>query len=288
MFDLKEYQRKAINELLASFKIMLARPETRKVCVFQSPTGSGKTLMTAKFISELILENPGEDFCFLWVSIGKGELHLQSKRSLEKVFSGNPVVNLLESEFHGSRNCIEKNEVLVVNWEKLRTKDRDGDWKNVLMRDGEVINLREILENTRQMRKIILIIDESHYGATAERTIELRDEIDANIVLEMSATPKFEPKNRDIQIGLAGFVYVEPQQVIDEGMIKKEIIINDDIEKIADNEMDSQELVLTAAVNRKGLRRPRIEYQPSRSGSDPKFDRWRVEEAGDLRFPLSE
>jgi len=251
MFELKQYQRKAVNELLATFKQMLARPETKKICVFQSPTGSGKTLMTAKFISELILENPNDDFCFLWISIGRGELHLQSKKSLEKVFAGHPSVNLLENEFHGSRSRIDKNEVLVVNWEKIRTKDREGDWKNVLMRDGEVINFREILANTRERCKIILIIDESHYGASAERTIELRDEIDADIVLEMSATPKFEPKNRDIQIGLAGFVYVEPQEVIDEGMIKKEIIINHDIERIADNEIDSQELVLKAAFDKR-------------------------------------
>ena len=248
MFDLREYQRKAVNELLQSFSAMLAREETKKICVFQAPTGSGKTLMTAIFISELIKENPSEDLCFLWVSIGKGELHLQSKKALDKVFRGFPEVNLLDTEFHGGRKTINRNEVVVVNWEKLRTKERSTDeWKNLLMRDGEVINFREILSNTRSERKIVLIIDESHYGASAERTTELRDEIDANIVLEMSATPKFEPKNRDIQIGLAGFVYVEPQVVIQEGMIKKEIIINDSLEKIVDDEVDSQEIVLRAA-----------------------------------------
>jgi type III restriction enzyme len=248
MFELREYQRKAVNELLQSFSAMLAREETKKICVFQAPTGSGKTLMTAIFISELIKENPSEDLCFLWVSIGKGELHLQSKKALDKVFRGFPEVNLLDSEFHGGRKTINRNEVVVVNWEKLRTKERSTDeWKNLLMRDGEVINFREILSNTRSERKIVLIIDESHYGASAERTTELRDEIDANIVLEMSATPKFEPKNRDIQIGLAGFVYVEPQVVIQEGMIKKEIIINDSLEKIVDDEIDSQEIVLRAA-----------------------------------------
>ena len=74
MFELREYQRKAVNELLQSFSAMLAREETKKICVFQAPTGSGKTLMTAIFISELIKENPSEDLCFLWVSIGKGEV----------------------------------------------------------------------------------------------------------------------------------------------------------------------------------------------------------------------
>jgi type III restriction enzyme len=30
---------------------------------------------------------------------------------------------LLEEEFFGSRRSIDKNEVVVVNWEKLYTKD---------------------------------------------------------------------------------------------------------------------------------------------------------------------
>ena len=69
MFELRDYQRKAVNELLQSFSSMLAREETKKICVFQAPTGSGKTLMTAIFISELIKENPSEDLCFLWVRV---------------------------------------------------------------------------------------------------------------------------------------------------------------------------------------------------------------------------
>jgi len=60
----------------------------------------------------------------LWVSIGKGELHKQSKKSLDRIFDGFPSVNLLEQEFFGSRTYIEQNEVVVVNWEKIRSKNR--------------------------------------------------------------------------------------------------------------------------------------------------------------------
>jgi type III restriction enzyme len=252
MFELKNYQRTAVDNLLSAFGKMLGKEEMKKVCVFQAPTGSGKTLMTATFIYELIKSNPQEDLCFLWISIGKGDLHLQSKNALDKILGGFPEVNLLETEFNGGRSVINRNEVIVVNWEKLRTKDRITDeWKNIIMRDGEVTNFREVLANTRNQRKIILIIDESHYGASAERTTELRNEIDANIILEMSATPRFEPSNKDIQLGLAGFVFVDPKLVIDEGMIKKEIVINDGLAEIADDEVDSQELVLRAAFQKR-------------------------------------
>ena len=219
---------------------------------FSAPTGSGKTLMTAKFIEEIIKELPNDDLCFVWVSIGKGDLHLQSKHSLEQVFSGSPRVSLVEEEFTGGRERIVRNEVVVVNWEKLRSKDREtGDWKNVLMKDGEKLNFRDVLTKTREQRKVILIIDESHIGATAERTNELRDEINADVILEMSATPKINPDPRDLARGTAGYVFVEPKDVIDEGMIKKELIINEKIDEITDNEADSQEVVLEAAYKKR-------------------------------------
>ena len=250
--NLKNYQEKAVGELIASFKLLLTKDEQKKVCVFQAPTGSGKTLMTAKFIEELIRELPETDLCFVWVSIGKGDLHLQSKHSLEHIFGGAPRVSLVEEEFTGGRERIVRNEVVVVNWEKLRSKDRaTGDWKNVLMKDGEKLNFRDVLAKTREQRKVILIIDESHIGATAERTNELRDEINADVILEMSATPKIKPDPRDLARGTAGYVFVEPKDVIDEGMIKKELIINEKINEITDNEADSQEIVLEVAYKKR-------------------------------------
>ena len=250
--NLKNYQETAVGELIATFKTLLTKEEQKKVCVFQAPTGSGKTLMTAKFIEEIIREVPEMDLCFVWISIGKGELHLQSKHSLERVFGGAPRVSLVEEEFTGGRERIIRNEVVVVNWEKLRSKDREtGDWKNILMKDGEKLNFRDVLSKTREQRKVIMIIDESHIGATAERTNELRDEINADVILEMSATPRITPDPRDLARGTAGYVFVEPKDVIDEGMIKKELIINEKIDEITDDEADSQEVVLQTAYKKR-------------------------------------
>lgn len=256
--NLKNYQEKAVGELIATFKTLLTKEEQKKVCVFQAPTGSGKTLMTAKFIEEIIREVPEMDLCFVWISIGKGELHLQSKHSLERVFGGAPRVSLVEEEFTGGRERIIRNEVVVVNWEKLRSKynkdegnHKKGDWKNILMKDGEKLNFRDVLFKTREQRKVIMIIDESHIGATAERTNELRDEINADVILEMSATPKITFSHAEQARGTAGFVLVEPKDVIEEGMIKKELIINEKIDEITDDEADSQEVVLQTAYRKR-------------------------------------
>lgn len=256
--NLKNYQEKAVGELIATFKTLLTKEEQKKVCVFQAPTGSGKTLMTAKFIEELIREVPEMDLCFVWISVGKGELHLQSKYSLVKIFGGAPRVSLVEEEFTGGRERIVRNEVVVVNWEKLRSKynkddrnNKKGDWKNILMKDGEKLNFRDVLSKTREQRKVIMIIDESHIGATAERTNELRDEINADVILEMSATPKIKFSHAEHARGTAGFVLVEPKDVIEEGMIKKELIINEKIDEITDDEADSQEVVLQTAYKKR-------------------------------------
>jgi len=243
--NLKEYQEKAVDELTAKVSGLLKREGVGEVCIFQAPTGSGKTVMTAKFIEGLIREMPEDDLCFVWVSIGKGNLHLQSKHSLERIFGGSPRVSLIEEEFNGGRERIVRNEVVVANWEKLRTKDREsGDWKNVLMKDGEKINFREVLAKTREQRQIILIIDESHIGATAERTNELRKEINADVIVEMSATPTITQNIFEI-------VRVNPAEVIEEGMIKKELVINEGINKIENDEKDSQEVVLEMAYQKR-------------------------------------
>jgi type III restriction enzyme len=251
--ELKKFQREAVDELLGNIKLLISIPRENKICVLQSPTGSGKTVIVAKFIEELIKELPDDDLCFLWVSIGKGNLHYQSKESLDSIFDGFPLCTLVEEEFTGSRYVIEQNEVVVVNWEKLRSKDSDGNWKVKLMKDGERISFIEVLENTREYRKIILIIDESHYGFDTKRTIELKDIIKAEVTLEMSATPKLTPNMLGQQFldKTAYYYQVKAQDVIEQGMIKKELIINDGIGLILDDEITSQELVLEAAYQKR-------------------------------------
>lgn len=245
---LKDYQQKAVDEIVAAVRSLLKHEGRGEICVFKSPTGSGKTLMMAKAIQEIGRQLPEDDFCYLWVSIGKGDLHLQSKHSLESYFGGAPKVSLIEEEFGGSRTMIARNEVVVANWEKLRSRDRaTGEWKNTLMREGEKVNFLEVLEATRKKRQLILIIDESHVGAGAERTTELRDLIQADVAIEVSATPKTTVSASDTSRHQAEWVEVDPHDVIREGIIKKEIVINENLESLSRSAKDSQQLVLEVA-----------------------------------------
>jgi len=138
--------------------------------------------------------------------------------------------------------------VVVVNREKLRSKDNStGEWKNILMKDSEMYNFRELIQNTKKEGKtIIMIIDESHSNATSERALELRDEIvNADLTVEMSATPVLREGQYHEK------VTVQSNDVIDEGMIKKEIIINENLDKISKDEITSQELILESAYQKR-------------------------------------
>lgn len=244
MKELKNYQLNAISQLMG-FTDMFLNTQKNETIVFQSPTGSGKTVTMARYILELT-EKSTEDLCFLWISIGKGDLQVQSYKSVRKEIGDSIECSLLENEFFGSRDIINQNEIVFVNWEKIRTKDRKtNEFKNTLMKDWEQNNFPTILSNTRANRKIILIIDESHSSATTERAMEIRDEIIApDLTIEMSATPVFTSENINARVS------VEPTDVINEGMIKKEIIINDKIAELIekeDSEKTSELLVLESA-----------------------------------------
>lgn len=246
--ELKKYQENAIEELILKSKILLKKNADGKTIVFKAPTGSGKTFTMSQYIKQVIDELRGADICFLWLSPGEGNLHIQSYNSLKEDLGNYPPVALLDQEFFGSRKTIDVNEVVVCNWQKLSSKDsKTGEWKNILMKDKETTNFRELVKNTRERGiKIILIIDESHSRSDAKRAFELRNDIiKPDLTIEMSATPLLKEGEYNER------VEVSPSEVIDQGMIKKEIIINENIANAGDENVTSQELIMESAFNKR-------------------------------------
>jgi len=67
---------KEVNELLDA--------DGNKICIFKSPTGSGKTLMMAESLKRLIDSRiDGKKFSFVWIAVNK--LHDQSRNSLKNI-----------------------------------------------------------------------------------------------------------------------------------------------------------------------------------------------------------
>jgi len=77
---LKNYQDEAIEKLKKEVNELLEL-EGNKLCIFEAPTGSGKTIMMGEFLKRLVKpidREDGKTFSFIWISVR--DLHDQSKR----------------------------------------------------------------------------------------------------------------------------------------------------------------------------------------------------------------
>ncbi len=239
--EFKNYQEKAIVKLKQEVNELLD-VEGNKVCIFKSPTGSGKTLMMAEFLKRLIDSRiDGKKFSFIWIAVNK--LHDQSRNSLKKYYDQFGV-GLKCSYFDDlDERKISENEILFLNWASINKKG------NIYVRENERDNnLSNIVARTKdEGRIVILIIDESHRNAETEKSKELIEDIGPKITIEVSATPQLKGVFRGVE--------VELKDVKDEGMIKKEIVINPGFEdfkldkKVADKTAD--EIVVETALKKR-------------------------------------
>ncbi|MBU1130928.1 DEAD/DEAH box helicase family protein [Patescibacteria group bacterium] len=239
--EFKNYQEKAIVKLKQEVNDFLDA-EGNKICIFKSPTGSGKTLMMAEFLKRLIDSRiDGKEFSFIWIAVNK--LHDQSRNSLKKYYDQFGV-GLKCSYFEDlDERKISENEILFLNWASINKKG------NIYVRENERDNnLSNIVARTKDDgRIIILIIDESHRNAETEKSKELIEDIGPKITIEVSATPQLKGVFRGVE--------VELKDVKDEGMIKKEIVINPGFEsykldkKLADKTAD--EIVVEAGLKKR-------------------------------------
>jgi len=239
--EFRKYQETAIVKLKREANELLDA-DGNKICIFKSPTGSGKTLMMAEFLKRLIDSRiDGKKFSFIWIAVHKR--HDQSRNSLKKYYDQFGV-GLKCSYFEDlDDRQIGENEILFLNWASINKKD------NVYVRANERDNnLSNIVFRTKEEgRIIVLIIDESHRNAETEKSKELINEISPKVTIEVSATPQLNNANRIVDVDL--------KEVKDDGMVKKEIVINPGFEsykldkKLADKTAD--ELVVEAGLKKR-------------------------------------
>ena len=243
--QLKIYQENAIEELLKSTKRLLGYPGSKKL-VFKSPTGSGKTIMMAEFLKQLVDDREvRQSLSFIWTA--PRQLHIQSREKLENYFETSRALKCSYFEDLDDRK-ISENEILFFNWESINRAD------NVYIRDNEQdFNLSKVLERTKEDgREIILIIDEAHHHATSEISQGLIKMIGPKLTIEVTATPATITDEDEK-------VFVQLEDVTREGMIKKGVILNDNFEnfikegKIKTQKLSggSEELVIDAAMKKR-------------------------------------
>jgi type III restriction enzyme len=263
---LKNYQDIAVDKLLSISKKLLQKEGTR-ICVLKAPTGSGKTIMVADWLEKLASERLDTSYSFIWIS--GNNLHKQSKEKLEKYLSlSRYTLSYLEDIQEGK---FKENEIVFVNWHSLVKKDKKtGEFNNVFMRENESDrNLHSFVDRTKEEgREIILIVDESHYHYWSNQSQELvQSVIHPKFILEVSATPTISPSAEDLANEDAGFVSVKFDDVIAEGMIKKEIVINPEIGRYTKYLSEADDVILNASIMK--LREIRSIYQANNIGVKP-------------------
>ncbi len=216
--QLKVYQNIAVEKLLLRSKELLGQFGSKKI-IFKAPTGSGKTIMTAEFLKQIIDEKDiTTPLSFIWTAPRK--LHSQSKKKLETYYENSRAIECSDFEDLTDKQITE-NEILFLNWESINKKD-----KNTIVKENEKeFYLNKIVEITKdEGREIILIIDESHHHATSEISQNLINDIDPKLTIEVSATPVIQNPDEIVSVPL--------EDVKLEGMIKKSVILNPNFKNV--------------------------------------------------------
>lgn len=221
-----EYQTKAIEELTEKTIKLLNEGGVRRKLVFDAPTGAGKTVMACQALANIAdtlkadSRNRYEEVAFIWFAPRK--LHLQSYKSLKAAYGDGRELRPVMFDDLDKSEGIQPGEILFVNWESVNKEN------NVMVRNNEAsASLYEICRRTQEQAglPIVAIIDEEHmfWSKTADKSAAVLDRISPQVEIRISATPKTERYDEKVRISR--------QAVIDAGMIKREVVLNADLDK---------------------------------------------------------
>lgn len=249
MFALKPFQETAVSNLKNEFLTLWKLPNQNIPVVFKSPTGSGKTIMLAQFLRDIVSDPrfEGNDVAFVWFSFSE-ESYEQSKKKLFEYYGGASELDLIDLN-DLSRGKLMKNNVFFINWQKIKGKTKDS---RKLRRDNEQGQTFDnfIAETHEDGRKIVVIIDEEHIGSDTELADEvINGVVKPKITIRVSATPKYIPTRAD----LAGYIEVERPEVVEAGLIKEKIVFQteEDLGQKAIKKLDQDEMLLELAYTKR-------------------------------------
>jgi len=252
-----EFQEKAVEELLIQFKTLWRQPQHQIPITLKAPTGSGKTYMTEKFICELSKQPDWvQDVAYVWITFSD-DLAMQSRDKFMDYFPTSLPGRLLTIQDF-QQGALRERDIMFLNWQKLVSKSAEN---RVLRRPDDDRNEKEqgfyfedVVELTHaEGREFVMIIDESHKNVTDAAVRDVINPINPKIILKVSATPESEPSISDIRNNRAGWVEVERQDVIDAGMIKRELICQTEEDIKSRGNKDLDDLLLDLAMERREL-----------------------------------
>lgn len=236
------YQQKAVTELVDKTIRLLNLGGQRNKLVFEATTGAGKTVMACQMLAGLMdeLHDRGDsryqEVAFIWFAPRK--LHIQSYEKLKGAFEETRTLRPVMFDELDQNEGIRPGEILFVNWESVNKENNEGDCS---------LSLYEITDRTKEEfgLPIVAIIDEEHmfWSKTADKSAAVLDRINPTVEIRISATPKTaNPKEK---------VTVYRQDVIAAEMIKKEVVLNPEIELNFSDELELNANLIKAALDKR-------------------------------------
>ena len=243
MLTLKPFQEKAVSQLKEKFLTLWKLGDYNLNLTLKSPTGSGKTVMMAQFLRDIVSDprfstaNVG----FIWIT-NSDSLAMQSKEKLFSYYGGASENGLLDMK-NLQDGFIPKNAVFFINWQKLVSKAQTN---RKLRTEGEMNTTFDqyIKATHEQGREVVLIIDEEHIASSTLLANDLiRNIIKPRIIVGVSATPQ--------TVGVT--VDVDRLSVVQEGLIKEKTVFQtaEDLEKKEFKNMDQDDILLTLAYEKR-------------------------------------
>jgi len=245
MKELK-YQQKAVKELVDKTIELLSLSGHRKSLIFKAPTGAGKTVMASQMLNDLTEELqlrgdcPYQQVAYIWIAPNK--LHQQSYFKMKDFFSETHLLRpVMYDELDQSEGYIKPGEILFVNWESINKE------KNVMVRDSEQsMSVYEITRRTQEEQglPIVVVIDEEHlfWSKSADKSAKVLQKINPKVEIRISATPKSHSDN---------IVNIPREHVINEEMIKRQVIMNPDIAKGFNDESELNQHLISKALEKR-------------------------------------
>ncbi len=240
------YQQRAVHDLVEKTIELLSLSGHRKQLIFKAPTGAGKTVMASQMLNDLTeeLQSRGEcpyqQVAYIWIAPNK--LHHQSYFKMKDFFSETHLLRpVMYDELDQSEGYIKPGEILFVNWESINKE------KNVMVRDSEQsMSVYEITRRTQEEQglPIVVVIDEEHlfWSKSADKSAKVLQKINPKVEIRISATPKTHSDYT---------VVIPREKVIEEEMIKRQVIMNPDIAKGFNDESELNQHLISKALEKR-------------------------------------